>query len=135
MSLLKYPGVTYIFGLHLNMFTTPAYFVILCSIVAILLLLFCYNGQLNEAPVAVTKELKGWFFYFGKFRVFLILDFFSLKFRAFFLNSESLKNSWFFLNYVNFGSFFVNSESFKISGVFWVMQILDFFVNFESLKT
>lgn len=59
MSLLKYPGVVYLFGLHLNMFTMPAYFVIACSVVAILLLIFCYNGQLNEAPIATTKELEG----------------------------------------------------------------------------
>ncbi|KAI6171181.1 Major facilitator superfamily domain-containing protein 8 [Aphelenchoides bicaudatus] len=58
MSLLKYPGIAYMFGLHFNMFTTPAYFVIACSFVAIMLLIFQYNGKLNEAPIVVTKELK-----------------------------------------------------------------------------
>lgn len=69
MTLLKYPGVSYLSTMHLNMFTLPAFFVILCSIGAILMLIFCYNGQLNEAPIVVSKELKGLFMGFFDFTV------------------------------------------------------------------
>ncbi|KAI6185991.1 Major facilitator superfamily domain-containing protein 8 [Aphelenchoides besseyi] len=57
-TLIKYPGIEFVFGLHLNFYTVPGYFIILTGVVSLILILTCFNGELREAPVALSDELK-----------------------------------------------------------------------------
>ncbi|KAI1720641.1 major facilitator superfamily domain-containing protein 8 [Ditylenchus destructor] len=44
---LKYPGVSFIFGTHINLFTAPILLTIIISSIGICLLLFCFDGRMR----------------------------------------------------------------------------------------
>ncbi|KAI6227635.1 Major facilitator superfamily domain-containing protein 8 [Aphelenchoides fujianensis] len=58
LTLIKYPGFEFIFGLHLNFYTVPGYFMILTGVIALVLLCTCFNGQMRKTPVDLPEELK-----------------------------------------------------------------------------
>jgi hypothetical protein len=44
---LKYPGIPFILGTHINLYTAPIMFTILISLVGALLLAFCFDGRMR----------------------------------------------------------------------------------------
>lgn len=56
-TLLPYPGIEYIPGLHLNLYTAPIFLMIICSIIALCCLISPkFHGRLTEAPIEFTGK-------------------------------------------------------------------------------
>uniref|UniRef100_A0A915D658 Uncharacterized protein n=1 Tax=Ditylenchus dipsaci TaxID=166011 RepID=A0A915D658_9BILA len=55
-TMLKYPGVPFIFGTHINLFTAPILLTIIISTLALVLLVFCFDGRMRIQPF--PKESK-----------------------------------------------------------------------------
>ena len=56
-SLIQYPGLSLLFGIHFNSFTAPVFLTFLTSLIGALLLIFFFNGKLH-VPTEEEKEPK-----------------------------------------------------------------------------
>ncbi len=61
-TVLKYPGIPFLFGTHINLFTAPILLTMGISIVGLLLLLFQFHGHMrkpDDPRLAMRQESYG----------------------------------------------------------------------------
>lgn len=52
---LKYPGISLLFGIHLNLFTAPIFLIIFILIIGTYLIIFHFDGEMNKKSPLNSK--------------------------------------------------------------------------------